>query len=116
MRAFRLRVTHAGWDQWAHLDLAKSVSLLLARRPTARFHLIAGFHTGRATLARFFERIEAKGLEIERIVEAEVKGGTIEQYGWSGRQRPWQSREDEPEPIEQRNRWLVRATLKWRDL
>lgn len=59
-----------------------------------------------------FERAEAKGLAIESIVEAEVAGITVETATWSGLERPWTPDRGE-EPIEERNRWLVRAVLKW---
>jgi nicotinamide N-methyltransferase len=74
----------------------------LAPAPSARILVIAGFHTGRAKLAAFFENaVPDSGLEVEEIFELDA----------DGRRRVWQSHAVE-EAVGERKKWLVVARLK----
>ena len=50
------------WERFSHDALVKSITALLARTPSARVYMVAGLHTGRATLVHFFRRMLASGL------------------------------------------------------
>lgn len=50
------------WERFSHDALVKSITALLARTPSARVYMVAGLHTGRATLVHFFRRMLAAGL------------------------------------------------------
>lgn len=87
-----------------HTNLAKSMLHFLSPEPSARIFVIAGFHTGRARMAPFFEEtLEEEGLEIEDIFEMDA----------NGERREWKS--DVPEEMSgERKKWLVVARLKRR--
>lgn len=90
------------WLEAQHRSLARSMAHFLAPGPDARVFVVAGFHTGRATLARFFgEVIAEEGLAVDDIFEMDV----------DGRRRAWDPVAEE-EPIGERNKWLVVARLK----
>lgn len=93
------------WMPHQHENLVKSMLHMLNLDPTARVLAIAGFHTGRAKLAGFFEEAVARGLDIEDIYEEDAKGVRRE---WSPERDG--GREDHTE----RKRWLVIAVLKRR--
>lgn len=91
------------WMPWAHQDLARSMLHFLSPQPHARVYAVAGFHTGRAKLAPFFDVIVEEGLEIEHIQEVDVLGNS----------RPWLPvRDGGAENVTERKRWLVIAILK----
>jgi hypothetical protein len=74
----------------------------LAPAPSARILVIAGFHTGRAKLAAFFENaVPNSALEVEEIFELDA----------DGRRRVWQAHAAE-EAVGERKKWLVVAKLK----
>lgn len=89
---------------WEHDNLAKSMLHFSADTPDARILCIAGFHTGRAKLAPFFEEVVPRhGLEIEDIYEMDA----------DGRRRPWaKERDGGTENIGERKKWLVLARLR----
>ncbi|KIW06330.1 uncharacterized protein PV09_02793 [Verruconis gallopava] len=90
------------WLASEHDALVCSMLHFLAPHPAARIHVIAGFHTGRAKLAAFFEdAVPNAGLEIERIFEMDA----------DGRRRPWQPGAPD-EPVGERKKWLVVASLR----
>ncbi|CAK1355997.1 hypothetical protein CB0940_00342 [Cercospora beticola] len=91
------------WMPHQHENLVKSMLHMLSLDPAARVLAIAGFHTGRAKLAGFFEEAVARGLDIEDIYEEDAKGVRRE---WSPERDG--GREDHTE----RKRWLVIAVLK----
>ena len=74
----------------------------LSPDPNARVFVTAGFHTGRARIASFFEEtVPQVGLEVEEIFEMDA----------DGRGRVWQPGASE-EHIGQRKKWLVVARIK----
>ena len=68
-----------------------------------RVWIVAGFHTGRAIVAQFFETAVAMGLEIESIYERDVSS--------LDRRRPWEAVRAGEGP-ENRTKWCVVAVLK----
>ncbi|QDS73690.1 hypothetical protein FKW77_003025 [Venturia effusa] len=90
------------WISTQHTNLAKSMLHFLSHDPKARIFVIAGFHTGRARMAPFFEEtVEEEGLEMEDIFEMDADGVRRE---W----RPYAPEEMGGE----RKKWLVVARLK----
>lgn len=68
-----------------------------------RVFAVAGFHTGRAKLAGFFDVAVAEGLEVEEIYEENS----------DGERREWvKERDGGLEDTNERKRWLVIAILK----
>ncbi|KAF2994695.1 hypothetical protein E8E13_002518 [Curvularia kusanoi] len=94
------------WMLGEHENLAKSMLHFLADTPSARVFCIAGFHTGRAKVAPFFEEVvPAQGLEVEEIYEMDADGA----------RRPWATERDGgTENIGERKKWLVVARLRRR--
>ncbi len=95
------------WMPSQHRNLARSMVHFLStateEEEEGRVFVVAGFHTGRAKVAGFFETAEEEGLVVERIEEVDV----------DGRRREWmQVREGED--LGDRKRWVVVAVLKWR--
>lgn len=76
----------------------------LANTPEARVFVIAGFHTGRAKVAPFFEEtVPEVGLEIEDIYEMNAEG----------KRRPWaKERDGGREDVGERKKWCVLARLR----
>lgn len=70
--------------------------------PEARVYAIAGFHTGRAKLAPFFDVAQEEGFEIEFMHEEDVAGNV----------REWDR--DRVDDVTGRKRWLVIARLRLR--
>ena len=91
------------WMPYEHRALAQSMFHFLSHDDKARVWVIAGFHTGRAKLAPFFDVVVEEGLEIESIWERDV----------DGHEREWQAERDSgKEDVTGRKRWLVVAILK----
>ncbi|GFP59778.1 hypothetical protein ACSS6W_009645 [Trichoderma asperelloides] len=101
--ADRLFVADCLWMPWQHANLRRSINHFLKKTGSARAWVVAGFHTGRAKMAGFYDADalrEEGGVEIERIWERDCDGV----------ERPWDvEREDD---ITVRKRWLVVAVLK----
>ncbi len=102
------------WMVGEHENLVESMLHFLSYDENAQIWVIAGFHTGRAKLAAFFDTAVEMGLEISHIRERDVEG-----Y-----ERMWKrERDDGRENVTERKRWLVVAVLKrrqasqseWRD-
>jgi hypothetical protein len=89
---------------WEHDNLAQSMLYFLSDAPHARIYCIAGFHTGRAKVAPFFEDvIPRQGLEVEEIFEMDA----------DGRRRAWaRERDGGTENIGERKKWLVLARIR----
>lgn len=89
-----------------HETLANSMLHFLADAPDARVFCIAGFHTGRAKLAPFFEDvIPQQGLEVEELFEMDADGV----------RRPWaKERDGGREDIGERKKWLVVSRIRRR--
>lgn len=133
------------WERFSHTALVKSISVLLARSKTARVYMVAGLHTGRATLVHFFRTALHAGLRLEavpgawpqceaagdaylpgseHILELEVDGMLAEDSSdaqsiapsLTGTRRPFTLPHDDTEaPIEQRNHWLTVSSFSWDD-
>lgn len=101
--ADRLFVADCLWMPWQHANLRRSINHFLKKTSSARAWVVAGFHTGRAKMAGFYDAEalrEEGGVEIERIWERDCDGV----------EREWDvEREDD---ITVRKRWLVVAVLK----
>ncbi|MCJ1478331.1 hypothetical protein MMC13_007009 [Lambiella insularis] len=95
------------WMPWQHRSLAESMDHFLSFSSDARIWVVAGFHTGRAKLAPFFDAVLDVGLEVEDIWERDV----------AGTERRWEKERDGGrEDITGRKRWLVIAILRRRPL
>ena len=91
------------WMPHEHRSLAHSIFHFLSHEDDARVWVIAGFHTGRAKLAPFFDIVVEEGLEIESIWERDV----------DGHEKEWKAERDGgKEDVTGRKRWLVIAVLK----
>lgn len=91
------------WMPNQHENLVKSMLHMLSLSREARVLAIAGFHTGRATLAGFFDEAVSQGLVVEEIYEEDVQGVT----------REWvPERDGGREDVTGRKRWLVVAVLR----
>lgn len=102
------------WMVGEHESLVESMLHFLSHDEDAQVWVIAGFHTGRAKLAMFFDTAVEMGLEISQIYERDVEG----------HERAWKrERDGGREDVTERKRWLVVAILKrkpmttseWRD-
>lgn len=93
------------WMPYEHENLVRSMLHFLHVDPSARVLAIAGFHTGRAKLAAFFDEAVLQGLEVEEIYEEDTKGVKRE---WA------KERDGGLENPTERKRWLVIAVLKRR--
>ncbi|PNP51488.1 hypothetical protein THARTR1_07928 [Trichoderma harzianum] len=101
--ADRLFVADCLWMPWQHENLRRSIGYFLKRTAAARAWVVAGFHTGRAKMAGFFDAAalrEEGGVEVERMWERDCDGVERE---WDG------EREDD---VTERKRWLVVCVLK----
>lgn len=78
-----------------------------------RIWVVAGFHTGRAIVAHFFEKAVAMGLEIESIYERDLSAGQEEEAKEEQGEvrRAWEPVRAGEGP-ENRRRWCVIAVLK----
>jgi EEF1A N-terminal glycine/lysine methyltransferase len=89
------------WMPWQHQNLIRSMLHFLSDDEKARVWVVAGFHTGRAAVASFFDVAEDEGLHGEDIWEVDV----------DFHERPW-ARERDGEDITGQKRWLVAAALR----
>jgi nicotinamide N-methyltransferase len=91
------------WMPHEHENLVKSLLHFLSLDRAARVYVVAGFHTGRARLAEFFETTARLGLEAEDLYEEDV----------AGVRREWVTEQDDGrENVTERKRWLVVSRLK----
>ncbi|MCJ1337829.1 hypothetical protein MMC09_003113 [Bachmanniomyces sp. S44760] len=93
------------WMPWQHANIARSMLHFLSpeKKKEARVWVIAGFHTGRAKLASFFDVVVKEGLEVEDIWERDT----------DFRDREWVTERDGGfEDVTGRKRWLVIAVLR----
>lgn len=88
-----------------HENLARTMQWFLA--PGGKVWLVAGFHTGRAIVAGFFETVLDMGFRIELIFERDLMAR--EEDGREVR-REWVSMREGEGPENQR-RWCVVAVL-----
>ncbi|KAF4535934.1 Nicotinamide n-methyltransferase [Lasiodiplodia theobromae] len=102
-RFTRILAADCLWMPHEHRSLAKSMLHFLSPDPQARVFVIAGFHTGRAKMAPFFEIVEEEGLAIDDIYEMDAEA----------KRREWASERDGGrEDHGERKKWLVVAQLK----
>lgn len=103
-RYTRILAADCLWLLGEHENLVKSMLHFLADTPGARIYCIAGFHTGRAKVAPFFEEVvPAQGLAVDEIFEMNA----------DGKRRSWAlERDGGREDIGERKKWLVVARLK----
>lgn len=97
------------WMRSQHENLARTMQWFLA--PGGRVWCVAGFHTGRAIVAGFFETAVENGFEIERIFERDLVSRN--EQGEEIR-REWNPLLKGEGP-ENRQRWCVIAVLKRRE-
>ncbi|CAG8973581.1 hypothetical protein HYALB_00009650 [Hymenoscyphus albidus] len=126
----RVLVADCLWMPWQHSNLRKSIAWFLApaispantQGKDARYlppsdenpytpnqgglaYVIAGFHTGRAKMAPFFDvkGMRGDGLVVERIWERNAEG----------REREWRvDRGEEDKDVTARKRWLVVVVVR----
>lgn len=102
------------WMLHQHINLVKTLLWFLQPSGSSesgssggRAWVVAGFHTGRAIVAQFFETAVAMGLEIESIYERDIHANEEE----TERHREWAAVREDEGP-ENRRRWCVVAVLK----
>ncbi|KAH0541344.1 hypothetical protein FGG08_004182 [Glutinoglossum americanum] len=88
------------WMPGQHRNLAHSMLYFLSKTRVAKVFVIAGFHTGRANLARFFDVAVEEGLVVESILERDAQGN----------ERAWKV-DRGLEDVFERKKWLVMAIL-----
>lgn len=99
----RIMAADCLWMVGEHENLVESILHFLSRDEAAQVWVIAGFHTGRAKVAAFFDTAVDMGLKISRIYERDVEGC----------ERAWAPERDRGrEDVTERKRWLVVAILK----
>ncbi|KAK5111025.1 hypothetical protein LTR62_005400 [Meristemomyces frigidus] len=95
------------WMPSQHYNLVQSMLNFLSWHTSSRIFAIAGFHTGRAKLAAFFDVAVAEGLDVEEIYEEDADGV----------QRDWKpERDGGREDPTGRKKWLVIARLRRREV
>lgn len=122
------------WISSAHSSLIQSIRTLLRHCATARCILVAGFHTGRPAVRRFFVELAQAGATQGGIVpDWETKHGGIWQRHVDGTERPltpgWvpvktslpttftsSTIEEDMGDISDRSSWVVIASLRWANL
>jgi hypothetical protein len=91
------------WMASEHENLAKSMAYFLSQQPDAKVLIVAGFHTGRAKVAHFFEVIGNVGLVVDAIWEISTDGD----------RRVWDPQQEGGIGLEKR--WMIVACLKWQE-
>ncbi len=86
------------WMPYEHQSLVRSMLHFLTLDPRGRIFVVSGFHTGRATLAKFFDVAMAEGLEVEDVYEEDDRGT----------RREWVKERDDTD----RKKWLMIARLR----
>lgn len=111
------------WMLHQHSNLVKTLLWFLSDgkgsdgqndiKEEGRVWVVAGFHTGRAIVANFFETAVAMGLEIESIYERDLNAGEEEEAKEEQGEvrRAWEPVRAGEGP-ENRRRWCVIAVLK----
>ncbi|GAA6032471.1 hypothetical protein JCM8097_004777 [Rhodosporidiobolus ruineniae] len=118
----RILLADTLWYSSAHTLLLSSLGRLLARTPSARIHIVAGFHSGRATVRSFLRKARKVGLVRKgEWTEVSTKGER-RQWGWDLKRREGNGGEDdgedeesweEKEDASERNKWAVEGDLGW---
>lgn len=99
----RILAADCFWLPHQHGNLVYSMLHFLSFNSEARVFALAGFHTGRAKLAGFFDVASEQGLVTEELYEQDAEG----------RRREWlKERDGGAEHHTERKKWLVIAVLK----
>lgn len=96
------------WLMAEHGALRRSIAWFLADGADARALVVAAFHTGRATVRRFFEDDDCDGASLAAL---ELAVEEICEVNIDGTERPWVP-DRGVEDVGERKRWLVVAVLK----
>ncbi|KAH9909841.1 hypothetical protein F4778DRAFT_775755 [Xylariomycetidae sp. FL2044] len=101
----RVFVCDCLWMPWQHENLRRSIAWFMRDGDASRAWVVAGFHTGRAKVAAFFDAagLAGVGLEVESIWERDC----------GGVERDW-CVDRGIEDVGERKRWLVVGVLKRR--
>jgi nicotinamide N-methyltransferase len=97
----RIFVCDCLWTTWQHANLCRSISWFMKDGDESRAWIVAGFHTGRHSMAGFFEPqlLADAGLEVEHVWERDCDGF----------EREWEAvRQDDAS----RKRWLAVGVLR----
>lgn len=101
----RILAADCFWMSFQHSNLVASMLHFLTLDGSGRVFAIAGFHTGRAKLASFFDVAVEQGLHVDEIYEENA----------DGIRREWlKERDGGLEDHNERKKWLVIAILKRR--
>ena len=95
------------WFSEGHEPLLSALGDLLSQDPAARVELVAGFHSGRATVRAFLRKAESKGLVMDGMWEEVMFDGKRRAWGWDVAA----GLVDE-EAIGERNRSVVEGALR----
>jgi nicotinamide N-methyltransferase len=99
----RILAADCYWLSGQHENLITSMLHFLSPDPSARIFVLAGFHTGRARLASFFELAEEQGLVPDEVYEEDDQGN----------RREWlPERNNGYEDHTERKKWLVIAKMQ----
>jgi len=99
----RILAADCFWMPHQHENLVRSMLHFLSLSPEARVFCIAGFHTGRAKLAAFFDVATDNGLEAVEMYEEDD----------TGVRRDWAAERDGGrENHTERKKWLVVCRLR----
>jgi predicted nicotinamide N-methyase len=98
------------WNSSLHVAIIETVTRTLKRTEKSRAHFVAGFHTGRYTIAAVLNAIGGDTyfptqLEVESIKEHEVNGSA---------RRDWDVDREDSEDERERRAWVVWIVVKWR--
>jgi predicted nicotinamide N-methyase len=102
-RFTRILTADCLWMEAEHQNLVTSMLHFLSQDDEhAQVWVVAGFHTGRAALASFFEVAHDSGLDVKRIWERDIQGN----------EREWvKEPQRRPEDITTKKKWLAVAIL-----
>ncbi|ETS62972.1 hypothetical protein PaG_02742 [Moesziomyces aphidis] len=115
------------WVSSAHPLLIHSIRALLKRDRNARCVLIAGFHTGRPAVRRFFVQLAQADTTGDGTLADGRTAGIVPDWEeasyagiWErnidGATRAYSDTEDDMGDISDRGSWVVVASLRWADL
>lgn len=90
------------WMPEQHEPLCQTLRNTLKESSEARIYCVAGFHSGRAKMAPFFDKAKEVRLIPDIIFELDAKGS----------RREWDAARTEEDSVV-RKRWLTIANLKW---
>lgn len=105
-RFTRILAADCCWMEYQHENLVRSMLHFLSLELTSEIMVVAGFHTGRAKLASFFDVAAVQGLHADEMYEEDDVGN----------RRDWlKERDGGREDHTERKKWLVVCRLKRKD-